>query len=100
LAPRDLHSFPTRRSSDLIAELPAGQPEADLRLLLRDYPAVSQLIEAIAANSPFLWDLVRACPQRLVSFLTTDPEQAFERILLQRSEEHTSELQSQSNLVC
>ncbi len=67
-----------------LAELPATWT-ADLRELLRDYSAVNQLIEAIAACSPFLWDLVRASPQRLTSFLTTQPEQAFERILVERA---------------
>jgi glutamate-ammonia-ligase adenylyltransferase len=72
------------RLESWLAELPSTWA-ADLRELLRDYSAVNQLIEAIAASSPFLWDLVRASPQRLASFLTTQPEQAFERILVERA---------------
>src|SRR5205085_5112195 len=62
---RDLHSFPTRRSSDLRPIDRCGSPAS------RCGPA-----------SPW------PCPPR------TDPR------MRRRSEEHTSELQSQSNLVC
>src|SRR5205085_11809309 len=65
---RDLHSFPTRRSSDLTpSPIPSPPTTTRLpRLLLRHVP-----------GDDFVHRLARV-----------------------RSEEHTSELQSQSNLVC
>src|SRR5437899_9018319 len=70
---RDLHSFPTRRSSDLQHELPLNvQPEPDGRpcVSVKDY--------------------------RSLKFSDTHPELH----LFLRSEEHTSELQSLRHLVC
>src|SRR5438270_2673537 len=61
---RDLHSFPTRRSSDLKHGDVALQPRHAVASLQRRHDVGE-----------------RACP-------------------IARSEEHTSELQSQSNLVC
>src|SRR5438034_1668344 len=70
-APRDLHSFPTRRSSDL--------PVADLKNL----PSGPLYIPQIADGSGFR-----------TQFILMNTSAA------QRSEEHTSELQSHSDLVC
>src|SRR5436309_11082686 len=70
-AHRDLHSFPTRRSSELAAYDPldpaTSRPEP---------PAVRP-----AEGHPWCYDCRSA-------------------IAAQRSEEHTSELQSRENLVC
>src|SRR5438270_3972825 len=66
--PRDLHSFPTRRSSDLVLLL----TEEDFS---RYIAATGGRPDGVTANS---------------ASLEVTP----------RSEEHTSELQSQSNLVC
>src|SRR5688572_31835664 len=62
-AHRDLHSFPTRRSSDL------GWSKKDTRSTIPTMAATVYSWPGAATNRP-------------------------------RSEEHTSELQSQSNLVC
>src|SRR5438046_8270963 len=72
LAPRVLHSFPTRRSSDLVRDLDLGQHGAGVRVqraYVAGHPAVERL-----AGEPVDREL--------------------------RSEEHTSELQSLTNLVC
>src|SRR5437870_7896955 len=69
---RDRHSFPTRRSSDLIAMSP--------RFSLSG-PSSGKERTSVALSAP------RNC--RLSS-----------RIRLSRSEEHTSELQSRGHLVC
>jgi hypothetical protein len=74
-----------RRLEEWLAELAADQPAEELRALLGDYPAVHQLISKIAVGSPFLWDLVRAHPHRLLLFLTTDPDDALQRVLLERA---------------
>src|SRR5206468_12856256 len=76
-APRPLHSFPTRRSSDLFFPR-EPKPPIDVRLLVRQQnaaaPATGQhppsTIFGVALHARF------------------------------RSEEHTSELQSRSDLVC
>src|SRR5438093_3720076 len=72
---RSLHSFPTRRSSDLVlvnASFQHRDPSQDLKVfLLADYHKVDALAE-----------------------------KDFEILRRIRSEEHTSELQSLTNLVC
>src|SRR5205085_10510009 len=82
---RALHSFPTRRSSDL-EERPSLQrlrrDTAAARLRLSRRAAVKQRHAPTAARDSFGRERARG------------PRGLF------RSEEHTSELQSQSNLVC
>src|SRR5690242_20947427 len=73
-APRDLHSFPTRRSSDLGADRGAPLRVSALR------PSRLRLLAADARRP--------------------DPRRRVPRFLARRSEEHTSELQSHVNLVC
>src|SRR5205085_3733677 len=94
----DLHSFPTRRSSDL------QQP---LILVIDDLQWAD---EALLDLLEYLTDRITDVP---ILFLCPARPDFFERrrdwgggrrnfttIALERSEEHTSELQSQSNLVC
>src|SRR5690606_41498953 len=79
-AHRDLHSFPTRRSSDLIHRRACAWPATFVLRIAMSRPldgiTVVTLEHAIAA--PF-------CTRQLADL---------------RSEEHTSELQSRENLVC
>src|SRR5688572_31494437 len=70
-AHRDLHSFPTRRSSDLEARSHSDRPGLSARPGRGRHPIERHPFQRHDARPP--------CP---------------------RSEEHTSELQSQSNLVC
>src|SRR5205085_10439399 len=72
--PRDLHSFPTRRSSDLV-------------LFVRTDDAGVRLGMHRKLNAPLLSEPLR-------------PSGGGVEHPGHRSEEHTSELQSQSNLVC
>src|SRR5206468_12120460 len=96
---RDPHSFPTRRSSDLQPEtrayrldvLPNAQEVRSGRLVL-DRRGQKQVADALKTGAPEL--LVRdaltfECGLELLAPLA-----------LARSEEHTSELQSRSELVC
>src|SRR5688572_31466361 len=73
---RDLHSFPTRRSSDLSSEMP--------RISTPRLVAQPRMASTAAAESRC------GCSTR----------QRDSAAAVERSEEHTSELQSQSNLVC
>src|SRR5690242_21512357 len=75
-AHRDLHSFPTRRSSDL-----PGSGRGRVRLLGWPVPAVHELHRVHGQQQPHQ-------PRRC------------ELLVPRRSEEHTSELQSHVNLVC
>ncbi|WP_423968116.1 bifunctional [glutamine synthetase] adenylyltransferase/[glutamine synthetase]-adenylyl-L-tyrosine phosphorylase, partial [Bradyrhizobium sp.] len=57
---------------DWLAELPPDQSAAIDQLL--DYPFAKTVLRGIAEFSPFLFDLVRADPARLVRLLTCDPD--------------------------
>src|SRR5205085_12192634 len=82
----DLHSFPTRRSSDLLAlAVPAW--------LRGNRPHPASDAPAVGGSVPTGTFALHAEPADAVIY------QDDRRIGL-RSEEHTSELQSQSNLVC
>src|SRR5690606_42041509 len=89
---RDLHSFPTRRSSDLF-EVDVNTSLSLIRQIPKDKPAVAesgiQDVETILTlrEAGFKGFLVG---ERFMK--EEDPAQ--------RSEEHTSELQSRENLVC
>src|SRR5690242_21746572 len=72
---RDLHSFPTRRSSDL------GMPPRTTRRA------------AIRSSAP-------PSPARTGAGATSTRSPSGSRRVDRRSEEHTSELQSHVNLVC
>src|SRR5690606_41808685 len=92
--PRHLHSFPTRRSSDLAFQNPAA---SSLGLPLAQQP-LAHTVEIIhplrCLDRQQRPEDVRQLPlpvraQLLMALGKTD-----------RSEEHTSELQSRENLVC
>src|SRR5688572_31398135 len=84
-APRDLHSFPTRRSSDLVSlEGMEGRKPGQLSGGQRQRVALARAI---------------VCRPRVL-LLDEHPRPADNGPRQRRSEEHTSELQSQSNLVC
>ncbi len=60
-----------------IADTPAG---GELRRLLGAYPTLDTLLMGLTEGSPYLWDLVRAEPERLVALLEARPEQRFDEI--------------------
>ncbi len=61
-----------------IAGTPAGAALADIAAR---HPAVRPLIEAIPDNSPYLWDLVTADPDRLARLLGSDPDERLGELL-------------------
>src|SRR5205085_11115618 len=87
---RDLHSFPTRRSSDLANRDGRGESSSSGSSGRRSGARSSERCPSWSASSSagFLrWNDRRRCARAAGG-------------TRQRSEEHTSELQSQSNLVC
>ncbi len=46
----------------------------ELRKVTGAHPRLRGLIEAVASCSPYLWDLIRADPARLVTIVTSDPD--------------------------
>src|SRR5207248_9478627 len=95
---RDLHSFPTRRSSDLESE-PAGICGASQRRLAADRwqpQLVERLLAAALPGRPLPPHRhARPLSAAVVARLGEDAAAA-----PRRSEEHTSELQSPYDLVC
>jgi glutamate-ammonia-ligase adenylyltransferase len=61
-----------------VADQPAA---AALTQLLADHAAVRELIAVFADGAPYLWDLVRADPARLLTLLQSDPDARFEDVL-------------------
>src|SRR5205085_8352414 len=97
VARRSLPSSPTRRSSDLRGRA-AGVNEARIgRCAMKSHDSLGELLASIQAGLYAQQLRAREDAARL-------PPQPFVTISRQagagRSEEHTSELQSQSNLVC
>src|SRR5207253_11148134 len=81
-----LHSFPTRRSSDLGGTL--GYPTANLRV----DPDLLVPAYGIYAGA--------AAGHRAAVSIGTNPHYGGRERRVERSEEHTSELQSRGHLVC
>src|SRR5499433_551764 len=61
-----------------IADVPAGQT---LARLCATNPKLEALLAGVAGGAPHLWDLVRASPQRLLTFLEREPKDCFADIL-------------------
>jgi [glutamine synthetase] adenylyltransferase / [glutamine synthetase]-adenylyl-L-tyrosine phosphorylase len=61
-----------------IADQPAA---AALAQLLAGHAAVRELIAGFADGAPYLWDLARTDPARLLTLLQSDPDARFEDIL-------------------
>src|SRR5205085_11214723 len=95
----DLHSFPTRRSSDLL------QLSGHSAFFLQEDSVDPDLLSQAAVKATHSMGVEirnHTAVQRMSSQngnieVVAEPERFFARV---RSEEHTSELQSQSNLVC
>src|SRR5207253_3483702 len=87
---RDLHSFPTRRSSDLGGELPDDRDRGCVPVThpSRHFPA-----QGGAVCQPS----VQALPLQHAEFTLGHVQPT---AMFGRSEEHTSELQSRGHLVC
>ncbi|HEY6256848.1 MAG TPA: bifunctional [glutamine synthetase] adenylyltransferase/[glutamine synthetase]-adenylyl-L-tyrosine phosphorylase, partial [Xanthobacteraceae bacterium] len=69
------------RVADWLAEIADRPAAAALAQLLAEQPAVRALLGQFTQGAPYLWDLVRADPARLLALLQSDPAQCFEDIL-------------------
>ena len=69
------------RVRDWLAELDAASAAQVLTQLFADHPKVEALIAGLAESSPYLWDLARVEPERLVAILTSEPERRFNAVL-------------------
>jgi [glutamine synthetase] adenylyltransferase / [glutamine synthetase]-adenylyl-L-tyrosine phosphorylase len=69
------------RVANWLAELAATPAGTRLTRLVADHPMLAALLAGLAEGSPYLWDLVRAAPERLVMLLESDPERCFRDIL-------------------
>src|ERR1700683_5263258 len=65
---------PSARVSDWLAGVTAIAPGKALGKLVRETPALLQLIGGIAESAPYLWDLICADPARLLRLVNHDPE--------------------------
>jgi glutamate-ammonia-ligase adenylyltransferase len=54
---------------------------ASLRRLLAEYPLAHAMIAGLADGSPYLWDLARVDPERLLTLLKSDPDAHFDAII-------------------
>jgi [glutamine synthetase] adenylyltransferase / [glutamine synthetase]-adenylyl-L-tyrosine phosphorylase len=66
------------RVKDWLAEIAATPAGVALRRLLAEHPSLTALLAALADGSPYLWELARKEPQRLLALLEADPERCFD----------------------
>jgi glutamate-ammonia-ligase adenylyltransferase len=64
-----------------LAEIKATTAGKELAALNADHAAMADLLGAIAARAPYLWDLSRADPARLLRLITSDPDDALASLL-------------------
>src|SRR5690606_41519646 len=88
---RDLHSFPTRRSSDLRSPVRMNSPSISLSSALRLSPCMTRILTAVWSSRLVVKIFARAVGTVVFCGISSSKL---------RSEEHTSELQSRENLVC
>src|SRR5690606_40413587 len=89
--PRHLHSFPTRRSSDL--------PDRDA-LQRRGRACAARRAEGCARDDRRSAGSLHDSSERRAAATSAEAAHDIESERADRSEEHTSELQSRENLVC
>jgi glutamate-ammonia-ligase adenylyltransferase len=70
-----------RRLADWLNEIAAVAGAGDIKDLLHAHPSVEALLSGLAEGSPYLWDLVRAGPARLLRVLRATPEEYLENLL-------------------
>jgi glutamate-ammonia-ligase adenylyltransferase len=64
-----------------LADIEADAVGNAVTTLNDEYPKLSDILVSIAATAPYLWDLIRADPARLLRLITSDPDSALEALL-------------------
>ncbi len=72
------------RVVEWLAGLPAAEAK-NLKALLAAHPIVNTLLESLAENSPFLWDLASREPERLLRLMGADPDRHLADLLADTS---------------
>src|SRR5690606_41404453 len=98
--PHDLHSFPTRRSSDLDRDAEAGEDHEAGGVLGHSAEKSADQATDRGADSTQEPALSRPFERDVEPRAGFDRLDRRVRVAVPRSEEHTSELQSRENLVC
>ena len=68
-------------------EIAGTDPGRALRAIMAAHQGAAALIEVVATSSPYLWDLARADPGRLVALLEQDPDARLAACLAQAARE-------------
>src|SRR5262245_31246570 len=69
------------RFDDWLAEIASTPAGASLREFFARHPPLQALMLGLADGSPYLWELTRRSPERLVGLLQSPPERRFDDIL-------------------
>src|SRR5262245_2888028 len=69
------------RVGEWLAEVSHSAAGAKLARLIADHSSLRALIAGIAEGAPYLWDLARRSPERLVALLEAEPLSRFDAIL-------------------
>jgi glutamate-ammonia-ligase adenylyltransferase len=87
-APRVSAQAPAKAAvQDWLTEIAGSVAGKTLMQLLAEHPTLAALIEGVAEGSPYLWDLVRANPQRFVTLLACDPDARLVELLREMASE-------------
>jgi glutamate-ammonia-ligase adenylyltransferase len=74
------------RLGEWLVAIARTDPGRKLIALTKRHPPLTRLLAGIAEGAPYLWDLVRADPARVVRFLDDDPEQEIAAVLARARE--------------
>ncbi len=69
------------RVSDWLVDIQPTPAGPDLKHLLADHAKAHELIAGIAEGSVYLWDLIRAEPDRLLRLLQSEPDRHLDQVL-------------------
>jgi glutamate-ammonia-ligase adenylyltransferase len=75
------------RVKDWLASLAPQSEAATLQDMFAALPLVRRMIEGLAANSPYLWDLIKADPPRIIAILQSDPDKRWPTLLAEAARE-------------
>jgi glutamate-ammonia-ligase adenylyltransferase len=74
------------RVSGWLADIARTRAGKALKGLLAAHAPANAVMDSIAEGSPYLWDLARADPARLLALLQTDPQQHLELVFARTAE--------------